>query len=302
MNAVAWAPNGRFIASATEHEGQITLWRVTDGVVDHTLDSQDWINSLAYSPDGRFLAVGLESDKAQIWEAADGTLLYTIVGALSYGLTSVSFSPDNSLIALDIEAEPFNLGTQHVQVRQTTNWEPVVDWEVKGDGVVITGVVFSPDGERLAASTYKRRIQVWNLASQKSERMLISPDAYELVMTVVFSPNGQLLASASYEGKVRVWQVEGGELLYTFVGPTLEEGKGFGHAYFDCLAWSPNGDILALAASDGTIQLLRASDGELLKKLDGHTLLASSVTFSPDGKMLASVSLDGSVRLWGVLP
>jgi len=37
-----------------------------------------------------------------------------------------------------------------------------------------------------------------------------------------------------------------------------------------------------------------------LARLDGHTDFITAVSFSPDGTMIASTSLDGTLRLWAV--
>jgi len=67
------------------------------------------------------------------------------------------------------------------------------------------------------------------------------------------------------------------------------------------VAFSPDGTLMAATGShDNTVKLWRVSDGILLRTLEGHTDVVTSVAFSRDGTLLATGSWDKTVRLWRV--
>src|SRR5438105_764095 len=67
-----------------------------------------------------------------------------------------------------------------------------------------------------------------------------------------------------------------------------------------CVAYSPDGKMVASASKDKTIKFWDAAGGRLLKTLDGHTNQVLRLAFSPDGKHLASGGVDNAVRSWDV--
>jgi class 3 adenylate cyclase/GTPase SAR1 family protein len=64
------------------------------------------------------------------------------------------------------------------------------------------------------------------------------------------------------------------------------------------LAFDATGAVLACGCDDGTVKLLDAANGKLLRTLEGHTSMVEAVTFSSDGSLFASKSDDGTVRVW----
>ena len=90
---------------------------------------------------------------------------------------------------------------------------------------------------------------------------------------------------------VILWNVTNGLELKTFNGHT---------DWVKCVAFSPDGQILASASMDGSVKLwsLSSDSGSSTVKPGDWV---ESVTFSPDGQTLAtSGNMNGSIELWDV--
>jgi eukaryotic-like serine/threonine-protein kinase len=113
------------------------------------------------------------------------------------------------------------------------------------------------------------------------------------VYGLAISCDGQLLAASTNVGHVRVWDLATGLIRHEFKLP----GAGFG------MAFHPNGmELAAGQAVPGTdsqvVRLWSLQTGRILHDLAGHTSGIFDVTFSSDGRELASASGDGTVRVW----
>ena len=90
------------------------------------------------------------------------------------------------------------------------------------------------------------------------------------------------------DSAVRVWDAAARELIAL----TVPGGSR-------CVAFSPDGRILAAGGDDKKIHLWDAASWTE-RLLIGHNDKVLCVTFSPDGRTLASASADRSVKLWDV--
>lgn len=156
----------------------------------------------------------------------------------------------------------------------------------------VTGVSFSPDGETIA-TTSGNAIQLWTRDGKKLQTL--SGHTGE-VMNVSFSPDGEMIASASKDKTVKLWR-QNGKLLQTLQG---HESKVYS------VEFSPDGQVLASASiADlespkpvaGTVRLWDR-EGSLLKIIKREEAEKNgiiSVSFSPDGELLALAYLSSTV-------
>jgi WD40 repeat protein len=114
---------------------------------------------------------------------------------------------------------------------------------------------------------------------------------------LAFTPDGKHLVIASHDRRIAVWDVGSGERLRVLRVP-----GGFPHT---ALALSPDGRTLAAGftyreAGNAThaIALMSLAVGRVERLLRGHTEAVKALSFSADGKWLASSSADRTVRVW----
>jgi len=155
-------------------------------------------------------------------------------------------------------------------------------------------VTFSPDG-RLLASTNGATVQLWDPSTGRAVGLPLKD--HGLIRAVAFSPDGQRLATASQRS---VW------LRDLSTGQVVQGVKSYTGGFVQAIAFSPDGRLLATGAQfdlgddepgEPGVGLWDWTTRQLIGVLAGHLGYASAVTFSPDGRLLATGG-QGPGRLW----
>ena len=166
-------------------------------------------------------------------------------------------------------------------------------------------LALSPDGSLLAIAS-REGVRLRETTSWKEARLF--PGA---TGPIAFSPDGNWIATGSENGIV-FWPIRasGGSMTLS------NSAKIFsGHDFplmtdLSVPAFSPDGNYFVAAQNrlgDGGIYLIDAWDAHTGREITGlpgdserieHTGSIMSLAFSPDGHMLATASLDHTVRLW----
>jgi WD40 repeat protein/DNA-binding SARP family transcriptional activator len=166
-----------------------------------------------------------------------------------------------------------------------------------------TNVVWSPDGNRIAAAVpfavNERRtepIAVWEVDRPDEPLRLLSPrfigsdfrptPGQLTPAWLAFAPDGRTLY-ASGAGPVSVLDVASGDVRATI------DGMGG-------LALSGDGTTMAVRGAGGAVQLVDVATGEIEHELSGHEDVVTDAAFSFDGTLLATASNDETIGIWDV--
>ena len=95
VNAVAFSPDGKTLASAGAH-GTVWLWNVTTGqrIGNPLTGHAGPVNALAFSPNGTTLATVSVNDIVQLWYVPTGGQIGQPLNDRTSPVTAVTFSPD----------------------------------------------------------------------------------------------------------------------------------------------------------------------------------------------------------------
>ena len=279
-DVVAIAPDGTWLASGSG-DGTVRIWDTTRRAQKATAAVADRkVFAVAAAPDGTWLATGGHWTVG-IWDTANGVRKAALDSRS--GVSAIAIAPDGTWLATG----GFD-GT--VQIWDTTSRAQRAVFTGHRDWV--SALAIALDGTWLATGSYDGTVRIWD-ATSMARKAAFRHDRYA-VDSVAIAPDGTWLASGGVVGTVRIWDTARWARRAARVLKT-----DYDHGQMVAIA--PDGTWLASAGGDqGTVRIWDTTSWAKTATLTGHDREVKAVAIAPNGTLLATTDLGGSVRIWEV--
>ncbi len=289
LTALAFSPDGKMLAVSGNRE-----------ILLHTLDGSappkrlaglsDNILSLAFSHDGGLLVAGggtpARFGEIQFWDLPAARLRrsVTMTGDTVFG---VSLSPDGTRVAAGCTDNTVRIvdsatGKELNKMGAHENW--------------VLGTTFSVDGKRVVSVGRDRSAKLTDAASgafQENVNLLRGELA-----AVARHPSENIVVIGGEDRIAYVYLMDRPKNMKIADDTTLVRKLERQNGVIAALAWSPDGNRIAVAGAAPEVTVYDAGTGARVTACTGHSAGIYSVAFSPDSTTLATGGFDGTVRLY----
>lgn len=263
------------------------------------------VTAIAVTPDGSRVISASDDATIKVWDIAQGRLLATLSGhdgpvkaVVTDGKRVISASDDKTLRLWDLASG---------QVIKTLDRDyPLLgEFVTPDDDHTITSLGLSKDGRKLVCGAKDNMIEIWDLETGARTATLDGHTAP--VEAVAITPDGRAIVSGSSDGSIRLWDLASGKALSVF----HKDGGRVAR-----VAITPDGKRLVsttqpefVSRPDGLpdfegahdIRIWDFTSKRVLHQLKGHAGYILDIAISPDGRLLASGSLDRTIKLWDLV-
>ena len=288
-----------------------------DGRIRHVIEGQDYF----LFPDGETIATW-PGNSLILWNTRDGTQLQKASFPQSglYYIAAGQIRPEGEQIPetylpflQTVAYGPVQYQSSDSSMRTTSNGSGIDVWDVSdysGEGPwnqnllytilfpQILDLSFSPDGQMIAAIN-KNSISIWR-ARDGSPITSISVSSQPLDFK--FSPDSQWIYATNggqYTEYLSVWDIATGNKLFSdSYSLESQNGESIRYCYERPIALAPAGDLVAYSSTNCQIQIRRTIDWQVLQIVDPGFGSKGRMSFSPDGRLLATGFQGGEIKLW----
>jgi len=300
-NSLALSPGAELLAVGGENT-TIRIYNLNTGNLLRSMKGSDdeTVNKLAFNADGSRL-ISINRTSVHLWDPHNGELLQKLE-ADTEGYFFVGISSDGNLIVtINGNGVVNHWDTQNNKLLRTGDLSRTFDRETYDSimssdyGYDKSAISFSSDLDVFAIANWNGPIELWDL---NSSFLIGTINDFPSIGAKALSPDKKTLAfvySTSQSVHIDLKNLQTGNLIHTIEVDGHNSKNPFS-LRDPWLSFSPDGENLFFADSDGNINIYDSKNGNLLRVLEIKQQITNLI-YSPDGKSLAVGYSDGSVNL-----
>lgn len=291
VTTVIYSPDGENIISGDE-DGIVKLWQ-------NPFNKTRIIEVGILSPDGKTLIFSNRSANIT-FQSLDGEIIQTLPPLENTIITSIALTPNRALAGtIDGKIAEIDLSQNTEATWQFLNQasDKIRDEYYQGEVIALD---FHPSGDGFISVGIERQdndpkpklfvIKLWD--QQGNLETTVNPGDKEAITALRFMPQGNEFIIARTNGEIELWQIDG--VTKKIVARNASQNS---QENLTSIAISSDGNILATANKDGTIQV-RKMDGTLLFNFDSEISQIKNIYFSQDNKTLLVIKSNGTISSW----
>jgi eukaryotic-like serine/threonine-protein kinase len=257
----------------------VSVYDMLTGELVRTIDgNRRTVVSLAITPDSRFLAVGGSDLTFRVIDLQRDECVHQFSAHLD-AVNRLAFSPDGEYLVSGGR-------DRFVSIHQVTSGRLISRFDSR-NGTIRALRFQKQTGSGPPIVTVGGW---WSTQNYDAETGRFVSQIAAGTFGIDYSDDGLLMVTAGFG--VKTW-----ELLPNRCKTTLIPGNGAVSA----VAFSSDDSLLVTGSfTNGELSFWDRATGKLIETVASHSKRVRSIAFSPNGQLLASASLDGSIRVWNV--
>ena len=297
ISALAVSPDGTLIATGSfcrdvhdVRDTTVKVWDIGNGKpVDILRGHKGDVVDIAFSLDGKRLASCGSLGEIMLWNAKDRSLIKSFAGSPARAnMKKIALSVDGTYLAAT------GMEKENVRIWSLPEARPCASFQAQIAGN--NDIAFTADSRFLVTASDDHCIRFWDVSSWKNVKTIGGSSGK--VSSVGITPDGKHIIAGTLGGKsaVKVWSLQDGSLRSTVKGDNIvavsPDGRHFATAFDSGLGFSFD------RTYNNPISIF-SHEGKLVKELEGAVNDINSLSFSPDGKLIASAG-HMEIRVWDI--